>query len=652
MRIGRLGGAAQAAFFYLCLTAGGWLFGGLKAAAVLVVLLAACNRILGSAAGALGASGPPAFSLTVRSLLSLGLFPFVWLIGRLLPAPWFVPALGVTLAAGLALSFRRCPPARIPEKRDYAGMIFVLMLVVAATHLPFSKIGYPIEGRYAYRAYFSSDYLKHFSVVESLNNGPMPPRNLNFAGETLHYYWLPYAVPAVTARVAGSTPKALFAFSFTVNFLFLFLLLQAGQRFCRRHPWLPFLAVPLVLAPSLEGFYLWAGRARSSFTTFFAEGRSYNIDGLTRWLWNLPQIDTLLRSLFYTPQHLLSLAFLLLFLVFAAEERERPWLLSLFLALSLASSFFVGGILLLARALFVACREGARLSKGALSAAEFVRKLGREFLLPLLVLAISMVMGMVAFGGTGIVLKPVGPVEAVILLGLNLGLLTVSGAWGLLAARFPSRGFVATLLAVSLVLILAVRIANFESDISLKAGLIVILALALLTCRLGEVPGPGRFAAPLALLVLLPGMLTAVLDIRNSADIRNARFTSSVAFEEMRMLEWVRRNVPAGRAVQNYPGARTWNLSAIPAFSGRPMVIGDRMHGQIFQVRPEVYEERLEALRLALAGLPATRGDLRRLGVDYLFWGEDERRFFRTDPAGLSVAHRIGGTVLYVLGPE
>ncbi|MFZ2055116.1 MAG: hypothetical protein WAU81_13090 [Candidatus Aminicenantales bacterium] len=652
MTMGRLGGRAQAAFFYLCLTAGGWLFGGLKAALVLVVLIAACNRILGSATAGLGASGPTAFSLTVRSLLSLGLFPFIWLIGRLLPAPWLVPVLGVILAAGLAFSFRDRPPAQTPEKRDYAGMIFVLALVVTATRLPFSKIGYPIEGRYAYRAYFSSDYLKHFSVVESLNNGPMPPQNLYFAGEALHYYWLPYALPAVVAKVAGSAPKALFAFSFTVNFLFLFLLLQAGQRICRRRPWVPFLAVPLVLAPSLEGFYLWAGRARLSFTAFFAEGRSYNIDGLTRWLWNLPQIDTLLRSLFYTPQHLLSLAFLLLFLVFAAEERERPWLLSLFLAMSLASSFFVGGILFLSRALFVVAREAPRLLKRALSVVEFFRKLGREFLLPLLVLAISIVLGMVAFAGTGIVLKPVGPIEAVILLGLNLGLLTISGTWGLLAARFPSRGFVATLLAISLVLILAVRIANFESDISLKAGLIVILALTLLTCRLGNIPGPGRFAAPLVLLILGPGMLTAGLDIRNSADIRNVRFTSYVGFEEMRMLEWVRKNVPAGRVVQNYPAARTWNLSAIPAFSGRPMAIGDRLHGQIFQVRPDAYKERLEILRLAIAGLPATRRDLRGLGIDYLFWGEDERRYFGTDPAGLSVAYRTGGTVLYAVGPE
>ncbi len=652
MTMGRLRCAAQTAFFYICLAAGGWLFGGLKAALSLVVLLAVCNRILGSLAGALGASGPPAFSLTVRSLLSLGLFPFLWLVGRLLPAPWLIPVLSVILASGLAFSFKNRPPAGTPEKRDYAGMIFILALVVVATRLPFSKIGYPIEGRYAYRAYFSSDYLKHFSVVESLNSGPLPPRNLYFAGETLHYYWLPYAVPAVVSKAAGSTPKALFAFSFTVNFLFLFLLLQAGQRVCRRRPWVAFLAVPLVLAPSLEGFYLWAGRARLSFPAFFAEGRSYNIDGLTRWLWNLPQVDTLLRSLFYTPQHLLSLAFLLLFLLFAAEEHQRPWLLSLFLAMSLASSFFVGGILFLSRALFVVGREAPRLFRRGFAIVEFFRKLGREFFLPLLVLGISVALGMVAFAGTGIVFKPVGPLDAVILLGLNLGLLTISGTWGLLAARFPSRGFVATLLAISLVLILAVRIANFESDISLKAGLIVILLLALLTCRLGNFPSLGRFAAPLALLILGPGILTAGLDIRNSADIRNPRFTSYVRFEEMRMLEWIGKNVPEGRIVQNFPEARTWNLSAIPAFSGRSMAIGDRMHGQIFQVRPEAYKKRLEILRLAIAGLPATRRDLRALGIDYLFWGEDERRYFGKDPAGLSVAHRSGGTVLYVVGPE
>lgn len=649
---GRAAALVQTSFFYLCLAAGCWMFGGLKSALVLVILLVACNRIIGLVAGSGGLSATTALSLTIRSLLSLGLFPFLWLVCRVLPEAWLLPALGTVLAVGSAFSLRRRPPDGAPAKKDLGGMVFILFLVVASTWLPISRIGAQVDGRYAYRAYFSSDYLKHMSVVESLNDGRMPPANLYFAGDPLHYYWLPYATPAVVSRVAGSTPKALFTFSFAVNFLFLLLLLQVCQRISKKRRWLPYLAVPLVLAPSLEGLYLWAGRARFSFAAFFSEGRAYNIDGLTRWLWNLPQIDTLLRSLLYTPQHLLSLAFVLLFVVFADEDAERPWLLSLFLALSLAASFFVGGILLLSRTVHILGREGARLLRRDLAIPAFLRDLGRHSLLPVFVLLLSVAFRMVSSGGSAIVIKPLGPGQIFILLGLNLGLLTVSGSWGLFASRFRSRGFVAILLGVSLVLLLAVRIAGFESDVSLKAGLVIILALALLTCRLGEAPVAGKFAVPLALLVLVPGALTAVLDIRNSADVRNVRFTSYVGAEEMRMVEWIRKNVPKGRTVQNFPAARTWNFSTIPAFAGRPMAIGDRHHGQLFQVRPDLYEQRLEALRLALSGLPSTKGDLRRLGVDYVFWGEEERRFFKTEPTGLDEAHRIGGTVLYAVGLE
>ncbi len=652
VRRGIRGGPALGLFFYACLAAGCALFGGLKAAAVLVLLILACNRVLRLAGRALGLNSSPALSLAVRSLLSLGLFPFVWLACRLLPGGWLLPAVGVIIAVGLALSLRHKSTEARPAGADYAGIFFILFLVTVATWLPFSKIGSLVDGRLAYRAYFSSDYLKHFSVVGSLNNSGMPPGNPYFAGEPLHYYWLPYAVPAVVSRLTGSTAKALFAYSFAVNFLFLLLLFQACQRIARKRRWMPFLAVPLVLAPSLEGAYLWAGRARLSFAAFFADGRAYNIDGLTRWLWNLPQIDTLLRSLLYTPQHLLSLAFVLLFLVFADEDPEKPWLLSLLLALSLASSFFVGGILLAARALHIVVREGARLVRRDATPAAFVRGLVSHFLLPVLVLGLSILLRMVSTGGSGVVFKPLGPRQILLLLGLNLGLLTVSGSWGLLAARFRSRALLAVLLGLSVVLLLAVRIAGFESDVSLKAGLVAILALALLTCRLGEASGAGRFALPLAFLILIPGSLTAVLDIRNSADVRNARFTTYIGVEEMRMLEWVRENTPRESVVQSFPAARAWNLSTIPSFTGRRMAVGDRMHGQIFQVRPAAYDRRLEALRLALSGLPTTRDDLRRLGVDYLLWGEDESRFFKIDPGDLTVAHREGGTILYELGSD
>jgi hypothetical protein len=316
--------------------------------------------------------------------------------------------------------------------------------------------------------------------------------------------------------------------------------------------------------------------------------------------------------------------------------------------LSLAASFFVGGILLFSWALYISVQEGSRLIRRKQSLTRFGIVLAEHFLLPLLVLGLSLALKMAAFSGIGLFIKALTPGQMAILLGLNLGFLIIGGIGGLAASRFPGRAFYALLLVVSLVLVLFVRISNFESDISLKAGLIVILVLAVLTCRMDETRLTGRFFLPLALLIILPGMLTLILDIKNSADIHNRRFTNYVSFEEMRMLGWIRANIPAGRTVQNFPAARTWNLSAIPAFSGRQMVVGDRMHGQIFQVSSDLYQRRVEDLGRALSGLPGSREELRGLGVDYLFWGEDEIQHFKFIP-DLPVAKRVGQTILFSL---
>jgi hypothetical protein len=181
--------------------------------------------------------------------------------------------------------------------------------------------------------------------------------------------------------------------------------------------------------------------------------------------------------------------------------------------------------------------------------------------------------------------------------------------------------------------------------------LVLILLLALAFGRLKENRWTAKLYLPLAGLVLLPGLLTLLLDIWNSADIRNRRFTSYVSFDEMRMMEWIRENVPVGRTVQNYPPARTWNLSAIPAFCGRRMFVGDRMHGQIFQVPADAYASRIEALGRELAALPSSRGALREMGIDYLLWGEDEARHFKFTP-DLPVARTVGRTVLFSLASE
>lgn len=614
----------------------------------MVLLLAVGNRILASIPGMTKPFKTAAESLIILSLLSLGLFPFIWLACRPIPDPWFLPSLAIVFGVGLIYSFKK-PPCPVPDDgKDTSGMIIVFGLVIILTWLPFSKIGSAIDGKLVYRAYFSSDYLKHFSVVESLNQGRIPPPNLFFKGEPLHYYWLPYTVPAFAARIVGRGDRAMFAFSFVVNFLFLLLLLQAAGGTIWGKKWRRYLALGFVLAPSLEGAYFLAVRSGFSLGRFFEAGRGVNIDALTRWQWNLPQVDTLLRSLLYTPQHLLSLAFLLLFLTLLPTEKSRPGLLSVALALSLAASFFIGGILFLSWTAYLAAREGIVLIQKKRRIAASLGLLARHLAPALVVLCIALALRMASFGGSIFLFKPLGPFQIFVLLGLNFGLLILGGVWGLLTASFPGRAFFSGLLATSLVFVLFVRIADFESDVSLKAGLIVILVCALLTSRAGAQRRPAKLFLPLALAIILPGSPTAILDIRNTADIHNSRFTSAISIEEMRMLEWIRRNIPADRTVQDFPGIRAWNLSTIPVFAGRQTVVGDRMHGRIFQVQPEAYEVRFRDLEKALAGLPGSAHELRRLGVDFLFWGSAERDHFKLDP-GLPQVHRIGGTVLFSL---
>jgi hypothetical protein len=647
---GRLKPDVPTLFFYCCLFLGSGLFAGFKAAALTVLLLALGNSGLKNLAGKAGRKESVLTALAVRSLFTLGLFPFLWLGGRAIAGKRGLWLAGLLLVAGSLFSLRRKCVPRETRPRDYGEMVYVGVLVIVLTWLPLSKIGYPLDGKYAYRAYFSSDYLKHYSVVEALNQGAVPPENLYFQGEALHYYWLPYAWPAVLSRIAGSTAKALLAFSFTVNFLFLFMFLKLTSRLFPKRKEIPLISVWLVLAPSLEGFYFWAVRARFSLSEYFILGRDTNIDGLTRWLWNLPQIDTLLRALFYTPQHLLSLAFLVLFFYFYSAETERPLVLSLCLALSLADSFFVGGIVLLSWGLYWLGRGAARLVHGKESWLTLGTGLVRYFGFPVVVLGLSLALRMITFNRGGFFLKGLTPGQIFILLGLNTGFLFLGGAAGLVVSRFPGRPLYLIMFVVSLTLVLFVRLENFESDISLKAGLVMILVLALALGQLGEGRWSGKIFLLLAGLIVLPGWLTLVLDVRNSADVHNRRFTSYVSFDEMRMMEWIRENVPAGQTVQNYPPARTWNLSAIPAFSGHRMFVGDKMHGQIFQVRPEAYKERIEALGRALADLPSSRTDLVRRGIDYLLWGEDEIRHFKYVP-DLPVARKIGRTVLFALLP-
>jgi hypothetical protein len=636
--------------FYAVFFLGAALFSGLRTSLLATVLILFLNafsrRLVGHLSGRLGTTA----LLVVQSLVSLGLFPFLWLASVLAAGaayPW-VLCLFLPLLAVFGLAGKKSPAAS--NSTPALALVLILLLVLAATYLPFSHIGKPQPQGLAYRAYFSSDYLKHFSVVEAINHGKLPPANPYFEGEALHYYWLGYAVPALLAKLGGSVPRAMFAWSFMVNFLFLALLVVTVREIGVRRRLLPYFLTAAALTTSLEGLYFFVYKSGSNFEKFLVLGSEYNIDALTRWLWNLPQIDTLLRSMLYTPQHLMAVSLLLVFSLSVLLDPNKPLFLSALIAATLAASFFIGGILLFAWMASFLIRETRLLLRRKTKVLSTLGRALTSFLLPWLAVALFQVLSMSEFGWRSeFFLQKLTPAQAALLLFLNIGVLLLTGLAGCVLVRFPARLFHLILFWLALLLILFVRIRNFENDLSLKLGLVLVIELLIFTAFLFEKFGlRGLPALFLIMLLVLPGTATLFLDIRNSADIANKRFTFYLPVEEKAVLDWVRLNTPAAAVVQTFPPAREWNVSIVPPFAARDMFVGDSLHGRIFQIGEEKYTARLDILKRCLQNLPASGPELKGMGLDYLFWGKPEFRYFGYYPP-LKRAFAYQDTVLFAL---
>ena len=641
--------------FYAILLSGNTLFSGWSTAVTATALIFVLNVALSPLAKAFVRKFSRADSLVVRSLLSLGLFPYIWLFAMTVFRASYVWFLTGLMAFFFLVSFflnktRRPGPAAVLRDQWPLFLVFAAILVSVITFWPFSRIGEKLPEGLAYRAYFSSDYLKHFSLVHAIGRGELPPANPFFSGVPLHYYWLPYATPAFISKFSGSVPRAMFSFSFMVNFLFVCSLLVLLRQICARKPIVSYFLAPAVFTASLEGIYFFAKDCCFSWTRYLRLGSQINVDALTRVRWGLPQIDTPLRALFYTPLHLLGLCLLVLFILTFSSEDRKPWVLSLLAALTLTASFFIGGILLIAWFLHFMITELRRLFCQQVRLCSLLQKGGAFFLFPLLTIALFESLKMSRFyWKSELLVKWISPAHIGLLLFLNVGPLLVVGLVGLALVKCPARSFHLILFLLSLALITFVRIRDFENDISLKLGLVITIQLFILAAHLFEKYRIRKWALCVFLIFLImPGSLTLILDIRNSADIHNSVFTLYLPEEEQTMLTWIRRFTPTTAIVQTFPPARELNCSIVPSFAGRNMYVGDEMHGEIFNILPEEYTERIKTLEKCLRNLPASAFELKRLGIDYLFWGKAEEQYFGYRPKLRRICH-LSQTIVYSL---
>jgi hypothetical protein len=397
-----------------------------------------------------------------------------------------------------------------------------------------------------------------------------------------------------------------------------------------------------IAAPSFEGLaLLWL---EFSHDRPLGDFRFINVDGFTRWRWDLPPVDSLHRIFWYTPQHAMALTMgvLLIATVIAARKAgslRRGALEAVLLGAAMAFSSFIALLLVVWYAITELALLALDRARGVLSWLGG-RSLAAAAVLAALALTIGL--GMVRLGtADNLYYRPnahlaKGPLLfAILSFGPPLAI-GLAGFLVVLRQRTLAIGLgIMTLICAAFLQLVEMQ-GHLNSYVPFRTGQMFFVVLAIATAFLIDAVSPRaralKAAAWMAIVVLaIAGTPTLALDWYNARDIWNDRdtgfgfhWTTYVNDDEVRAMRWLRRNIDIADTVNTDPEARgrgEWAL--IPAFGERRMGIGFGL----FEPNPERFRPQMarvaRAFRTADADLAYTI--LREERISLVFVGQPER---------------------------
>jgi hypothetical protein len=569
---------------------------------------------------------------------------------------WAIAAFAAWAVARLMKS----PLVALPpwSRRDGVALMLLLLLVPALVTRPFVKLGsVDREGNHLYRAYFIADFVWHAALTAELAKEDSRPRNPFLASERVHYYWTYFRIPAtLAARTSVGVETALKVTAFATALLLVAAIYLAAWVALPQWPVTVATAVALtILCPSIEGLAAIVDVLRRGLPP--SEVRDLNIDAIAAWAFKGLRIDNLPRTMWYTPQHGFSCALGVLAVPIAigGGVRAKP-----------------------AAIVLAGCLLGASLAFNPLLGAAFCGVYGitiladairrRAAIGDVLRHALAVVPVMLAFGWAS--MNAVGEGAGEVLhfgfwgLARNATLLTFLLQFGpilipIAIALWPKRGFpfarmwpalVGVTLAILIMHLVALTVD--AAWVGFRAGnLFLVLAPPLVAAGLVRLQASRmpRMAWVVALVVLVLGLPTTMIDAYNTQDVTNRhlwrdaerargsdvpfdpateyRWTLVITPEEWDALTWIRLNTPATAIVQAEPivrGRETWSL--IPTFAERRMASGNALP---LLARP-IYEEQNKRVRTiyATADARAAWQEAKALGIEYLYVDDTERTVY------------------------
>ncbi len=523
---------------------------------------------------------------------------------------------------------------------DARTLVLLLLLVPAVFVFPYKNLGArDAEGNRFYRAYFTADFVWHMALTAELTKYAMPPINPYLGDRTIQYYWTYFLVPAVISEegVGGlrEIENSLKVNALCSGVLFIAALVIATWAASLSAVGTAFAVVLAVVAASAEGIYtLWDLYARGQP---LAELTDLNIDAMSAWTFSGLRVDSLVRSMWYNPQHSMSAALGLLAMPIAGAAGVSASIGAIVfagLALALSTTFnpFIGGLF--------------SLIYGAVVMADAIRTRAIQ---PVMYHAIAAALVGIAVGWC-VANDMVEGAAAVVLFGLggyarnrpvaslmmSLGPLiapAVLGIWRTAATSVArARGHGTRPAGVLSITSVGGRVvhrisrgAAAAARASWPRSIVVFTSLAIRQAFRGSV----TVAAAIVLLAI--GLPTTIIDTYNAQDIANRqmgpgfRWTVTLTPDEQEAYRWMRRETPRDAIVQMDPiahGRETW--TQLPTFAERRMAAARPI--SLMDI-PDYTERSRRAHRIYAERNAETAAQLaRELGIDYIFIGPAEQQ--------------------------
>jgi len=490
-------------------------------------------------------------------------------------------------------------------------IIFLTLLLICS----FSAFGKITQYGHMYKDLHATDLLHHMTLISELNK-KIPPQNVYFSGETLHYYWLSHLLPAFIYSLNEKVPiRDLILFStYFYALLFICVLIFLLKQY--------FKGDKIVLLLLLMSLLLYS---YNDLFVFFKNLVSFLPQSLINFLhikyfivdeWGQEYTNYShgwFRAFMVEPQCSLSLSIVFLLIIiankysFLPKSRSIAGLQAFLLGINLAVDAFIGLVFGVAYAIAVIYELFfAKKAKQCFISLCTMILIGGFILLCLFILQIF------EFGKSYLTIQPY---KKMIMLSIpyfiiDYGPMFIFGVLGITyiisrrVAPPNNLKFLIILLIVSIFFMFFVNIEDIGSTQMIrKAGKIFRIPLLIFSgvflsnvlFKSNIVSKRNAAVVSILTLIALPTPFIDVYTINNTKGVAKEYFISSA---EMEGYQWIKENTEENAIVQDLPGA----LTPLAAFAERRTALGDWEHARCYGIGVQRVSERHKEIYRELFG--------------------------------------------------